>query len=234
MGVSGLALMAALGGNSSASLAWTSVVIFAGGLLLLYHSRHRFLRPLALIAAFGLLMFPYTPTWPSAQIFNPISLISILLLIFQSLLAAGYILRSLDPEPALSDVERWVWLFYPSGLTLLLLVFYLQGWRLISTRGAWVELGISQVWPAIVSAIIVTIFVIIRRRRAILPKHLLTTIQSFFSMEWLYRLFWGAFYLLRRFFAAISMLLEGRAGILWALLLLALLFSIISQVGLGG
>jgi hypothetical protein len=53
-------------------------------------------------------------------------------------------------------------------------------------------------------------------------------------LDWLYRLFWGIYYLLRRFVHLSNRVLEGPAGIIWALLLLVLVISLITSSELGG
>jgi hypothetical protein len=237
MGTAGLALIAAVLNLPETSLALGLSMLLAGGVIILYHAHHRLLTPQILICGAALLMLPYTPLWSGVRIYNTLPfVVSVLLLIFQSLLIAGYIRHSLNPEPALGEVERWIWLIYPSGLTLLLLTFLAFGWFQLNTAPLMPEGAPSllESWPAMVSGIIVTTLLLLRRRGRLVPNHLAIAIQRFFSIEWFYRLIQRAYNMFRRAFNWLNRLLEGQAGILWALLLLTIILSLITQVELGG
>jgi len=54
-------------------------------------------------------------------------------------------------------------------------------------------------------------------------------LNRFLSFEWLYRLFWRVYRLLTRVSALFSTILEGDGGILWALVLFALIFVFLQR-----
>jgi hypothetical protein len=53
--------------------------------------------------------------------------------------------------------------------------------------------------------------------------------NNLFSLEWLYRFLWKLFGTISRLFALSSTILEGDGGILWALVLFALLFVFLQR-----
>jgi hypothetical protein len=237
MGLAGLGLIAALKGQPGASLVWAVGVLLPGGLIVLYHSHHRRLAVLFLIAAISLTMLPFTPTWPGVRTYNtPPTGTNLILLSLQSLLWVGYVRHSLDLEPRLSAAEHWVWLIYPMGLVLILFTYLWIGWWGLRGAGAvfakppsWIES-----WPAFGCGAIAAVLLALRRRSRASSSRLLMKVQHIVSISWLYRSIWGGYHLLRRIFSWLDLLLEGQAGLLWALLLLVLLFSLITQIGLGG
>ena len=56
-------------------------------------------------------------------------------------------------------------------------------------------------------------------------------LDEVFSLRWLYRLLGSAYQLVGRGLHLISNLLEGGGGVLWAFLLVVLLLSLVTQLG---
>jgi hypothetical protein len=53
--------------------------------------------------------------------------------------------------------------------------------------------------------------------------------NNLFSFQWLYRLLWKLFRVISKLFTLFSTILEGDAGILWALVLFALIFVFLQR-----
>jgi hypothetical protein len=62
--------------------------------------------------------------------------------------------------------------------------------------------------------------------RAVLPF-----LSDLLHLDWLYRSIWFIFGLLGRLISVATAMLEGDGGVLWALLLLALLVSLVGRGG---
>ena len=241
MSAASLAVIAVFRGEPAASLAWTVSLLLAGGLILLYHSHHRRLTPLMLIAAFGLSMLPYSLSWFGVWVYGtPPTGFDILLLLFQSLLIVGYLLHTLKPEPKLDRAERWIWLIYPTGLTILVISNLGLGWLSAQSANSFTpELPTwLETWPALASGILILLLLLLSRRRHLLEgpvtEVIANSFQRVFSFRWLFGIIRAIYSALRNISSWLSLLLEGQAGILWTLLLLALLLSLITQVQFGG
>jgi hypothetical protein len=256
LGMAALALGSAILAQPAASLAWGLALLLPGGLLFLSSARHRWLLPLHIIGLISLSALPYTPTWQGVRLYAaPTSPILVLFLVAHALLLTGYLRHMLRLYPALSGVERWLWLLFPVGLALPPFVhLWIAWWSRPGAPGSFQAQPLwFESWPGLVSLLLsglfVWIFMIGRRgvRAALeaatsppeppgrstdiqLPAYL-ARLQTFFSLGWLYRLLWSLYYGLRRVLSLASRVLEGQAGILWALLLLTLMLSLLIQVG---
>jgi hypothetical protein len=232
LGGASLAVAATLGAQSQACLAWSITTLLGGGLIFLSSVRHRRLLPLLLLGALATCMLPFTPTWPAIKLYTPgFEAISIVFLFAQSLFLVGYLRHTLRPAPTPGGLERWVWLIYPLGLALLPSVLFLIAYRNGSVPKGMQEL--MQAWPTAALLILSGLFIAAWKRGLRLPASLVTSLQSFFSFDWFYRLVWGVYQQLSQAVAFLSLILEGEGGILWTLLLLALLLSLLIERGLG-
>lgn len=141
LGTASLAIAAALLSRPDACLAWGLASLLPGGMLFTFWPRHRYLIPLAALGLTGLTGLPFTPSWNGMGIYRfeaaPSSLsnagilpvISIFYLVAQALLLAGYLRHMLAAEDEVSaPIQRWVWLVYPSGLALPILVHFGLSW----------------------------------------------------------------------------------------------------------
>jgi hypothetical protein len=59
-------------------------------------------------------------------------------------------------------------------------------------------------------------------------------LREFLSLNWFYRFLWFAYRYLRLISAMITSIFEGEGGILWAFLILILLFSVLASSNGGG
>lgn len=227
--------IAAIRGQGEASAAWGIVLLLSGGLLFLMSSRNRYILILAFFGLVGLSALPFTPAWAGVYLFTaPFGLWMILLLFVQVSLLIGYVKFTLLPGDQLSGVERWVWVIYPLGLAIIpftQLIIGLSGnWRLPTNLLDWYGLV-----PVVFSGLA---FLLYKRLSDIalwkrITGSFVPLTQNFFSLNWLYRSIWLVYIGLGRIVRLLSRILEGEGGILWALLLLVLFVTLITQISLG-
>jgi hypothetical protein len=236
LGLGSLALASAALGQSAASLAWGAAAFFTGGLFSLATARLRGLALFWLLGLASVSALPFSPTWAGAGLYAPpFQPMLVILLAGQALFLAGTLRQALRLPPSLSGAERWVGSLYLSGLLLLLASHFTAAWfTRQATEGigqyqvGWIETGISMV--ALGLAVVLTPLYLRRRGRQ--PERL-SGLRSALELAWLYRLLGAVYRGFERLVASAGSVLEGRAGILWTLLALALLVSLFASLGLG-
>jgi hypothetical protein len=238
------AVIAAMLRQPAACLAWGVTSSFVGGVIFLSSVRHRILMPMLGVAVLGVTMLPFTPTWAGANIYMALleglplglaALIGLALVLSQALLLLGALRHALvlSDEPA--QYERWIWLIYPLGLSLLLLSFYAFGWLnqpILSELVVWDWLA-----GGLVCAVVLGLWFLGRRYPARFVGVNKTVDRSsslwgrFLSLQWGYPLLQRLFYLIQRLIGLLSTNLEAEGGLLWALLFLLMFFSLVFQLG---
>jgi hypothetical protein len=238
------AVIAAMLRQPAACLAWGVTSSFVGGVIFLSSVRHHILMPMLGIAILGVTMLPFTPTWAGANIYMalweglPLGLaapIGLALVLSQALLLLGALRHALvlSDEPA--QYERWIWLIYPLGLSLLLLSFYAFGWLnqpILSELVVWDWLA-----GGLVCAAALGLWFLGRRYPARFSGVNKTVDRSsslwgrFLSLQWGYPLLQRLFHLIQRLIGLLSTNLEAEGGLLWALLFLLMFFSLVFQLG---
>ena len=245
MAFAGFSVAAVLQANSSAVIIWGLACLINGGLLFFFSIRSKallFIPILGLIALSGL---PFTPASGGLAGFMaaPYQVWDFLLLIGLALLLAGYIRLSLMPGDATKGIERWVFGVYPPGMAFLALSVWL-----ITFFGQPVSIGPGVWWASVIGIILAAVVYYLLRIieplsvnvenessfTAIVINRITSILNKIFRLNWFYRLLWGAFQGLQRFIEFITGVLEGEGGVLWALLLLALLLTILVGRGLLG
>jgi hypothetical protein len=207
--------------------------LLSGSLVFLVSAAHRRLFPILVLGFLSFSALPYTPGWPGVGLFSPFQVQTLVFLPAHALLLAGFVRHFRQAGEPLRGVERWVWLIYPLGLALLPLTFYvIFAWNHMGTTGQHPDLTAS--WPTLGSLALLLGLWALHRREVHTPKRMITAFRTFFSFNWLYRLLWKGYHLVITVFSFLSLVLEGEGGILWMLLLLALLFSLFLQVRLEG
>lgn len=237
IGLAALALASAARGQAGASQSWGVAALFAGGLFSLATSRLRGLALLWLAGLASVAALPFSPTWAGAGLYAlPFKPLLVLLLIGQSLVLAGTLRQALRLPPPLAGAERWVGGLYLSGLLLLLLSYFAVAWFTRPGAGVigqnqvgWIGTGINLL--ALGLAILGTPVYLRRWNR---QAGRLSKLRNLLDLAWLYRLAEAIYRGLERSVATAGAVLEGRAGILWTLLALALLVSLFASLGLGG
>ena len=228
LGIGSLALAASIQAKPAASMAWGIALLLPGGLLLLYSSRQRWLLPLLLFASLSISTLPFTPTWQGVRLFEaPFLWLSLPLVTAQGLMIAGYLRNALRPGNPFIGAERWVRIIYPWGLGLLLIVHWSIAWW--SRSGS--SPGWRSSWPAVLSTGIVLLIFWLGRHGAQVPAVFSKGLRTALTFSWAYTLLEKIYRPIRNLLAIANTVLEGDAGILWALLIMILLLSISTQSG---
>ncbi len=246
LGTASMAIAAAILGSQLACLAWSLASLLSGGLIFSFTLRHRYLIPIFILGVFNLSTLPFSPTWQATALYQSISaalgnrawlpLFSILLVLIQALLLSGFItqlLKGILPagEEKSQHIERWVWVLYPIGLILIIVAHLLIGWFLLPELNglpiaAWVIGALTLLTAALI------LFISWRLPRPILIASSITKSHSWnklFSLEWLYNFIWMTYRTISRLFGLFSTILEGDGGIIWALVLFALIFVFLQR-----
>lgn len=233
-----------MNGEPQASIPWGMALILPGSLLFLYYPRIQRINFLLLFGLLGLLGLPYTPAasgW-SGLIGGGFTLWTLLLIIAQGLMVLGYLEHALKPGGEAGALESWARLVFPLGLILILqsmITLGLVGWPGAFTPGVW--------WVALISSgLLVAALILIRRFGVSAPYFQLPSsskvrtaadwffprIEPLFRLEWLYRAAWKLYDLLGRILRLFSSILEGEGGIIWMVLILVLLISLLTGMGI--
>jgi hypothetical protein len=232
IGMGALAVASALRGQPAACLAWGIATLFSGGLLFYMSARSRWLVGVGALGFVGVTALPYTPAWKGAYVFvDPVTPLTVLLLLSQALLLAGYLGHILRRGPSLYEAERWVGVIYPLGLIILPISHFIAGWWGGVGNGPF-QLAIA--WPGAVALALVAGLAALSRRIYEIPERVVAAIRGLLSFGWLYHYLWILYQGVGRLLNFMTTILEGDGGILWSLLLLALLIAYFVGRGLGG
>jgi hypothetical protein len=241
LGTSSLAIAAAIVGSPFACLVWSIACLLSGGLIFSFSLRHSRFIPLILLGVFNISTLPFSPTWQGTELYSSISsitgnrslflLFSFSFILIQSFLLSGFIrhfIRGtlLAKEETSQHIEQWVWVLYPIGLVLIVLAHLLIGWYLLPDLQ-----GLPLVaWIIGPLTLFFTAFILLISWRFPQPFPALNRLMKssfsnkLFSLEWLYNFLWNSYHAIARVIALFSTILEGDGGILWALVLFALIF----------
>lgn len=235
----GLAVISVLRGQPAASVAWGLVMLLPGGLLFLHSARDRRTLVYPLLGALGLAGLPFTPAaagWLGlwSQPFQPASL---LFLLAHMALLGGYLRHALLPGDRLAGLERWVQTVYPFGLLMLVVTQWIAAWfslPLSFSLATWIGLVSTLL---VLAALALSGWMRARREAAgegqepawqnILAGRVGGWLGAIFRLDWLYRAGVFAYGLVRSLIGFLATILEGDGGVLWALVLLALLVSVL-------
>jgi hypothetical protein len=220
-----LALASASAGAPGAVLGFGISLLLGHALLALPGSFPRLRLPLAALACLVVISLPFTPTHAALGLYAVGVPLTYGFLLPQAMLVAGMGLRLFAPRTLAADsvggIER-------AGALLLPVVFLLFGFGFAPVMAFNTTLPI---WPVAALAVLATlIFAIVRSRRQLLPPHFGKRIPRITLKPVGNTLWAGATFSLR----LVSALLEGEAGVIWALLLIALLISFVGQLGFSG
>jgi hypothetical protein len=226
IGMSALAVSAALQANPVAAVAWGCALILAGGALFLISVQQTILSRVMLIGAWGLSALPFSLTasaWTSTA-----GWLFPFLLLAQAMLTAGWIRHALRPAARISYESQVAWArgAYLTGIGLLLftIIFLgLFGWDGSLQLGAWVN-------GLVASLLTVGLTLAIPRIRTLNPSraHWIQPASSSW-LERAYRVLWDLYRQLGLITQTVTTILEGNSGIMWTLLFLALFISLMTQ-----
>jgi hypothetical protein len=242
--LAGMAVGCVIRGYPQASLAWGAALILPGAMIFLYSARTPALLYVMFLGLLSLSGMPFTPTasgW-AGLVIPPFNLPDILYILAYALVLIGYLRHIFHPGQPLADMDRWMQTIYPFGLILLVIAIWLVaifGWSGSLSLGNW--------WASLVTVILAGAgwFFMQRRQartgeesgpawwRSTLILRGAMWLAGFFSLNWAYRFLWWLYRGLQHLVQLLRLLLEGDGGVLWTLVLLALLV-ILLQVGSAG
>lgn len=239
-----LAVASVINGNPQASISWGLALIFSGSVIFFFSARRRQILFIPLLSMLGIAGLPYNPAasgWfglASGQ-FDLSSLAYLATVLF---LIWGYLRHTIRARDELYRMERWVHTVYPAGLMALVLAHWftgVYGWPGSFTPGVW--------WTAITLALVSAFggilafsfrrFFTSKAAPGLWVSVLIQRIGAFFGtifrLDWLYRFIAWLYRVVQSVILVITAMFEGDGGILWSLVILALLISLI-RAGAGG
>lgn len=229
LSMSGMSFGAGLVGKSDAAASWGIGLIFAGGFILLLNRQDVSLRPAVYLMVFNLSMLPMSPTFAGTGVytfpFNPLMILYLLGLIG---IVAGYLRHVNDQVSPLGEMENSIKAIYIIGGYFLPVTYLLAGGIFYPQR----DQGFDSVfWPVGVIMLGLLLLYWLNKRGLKLSEELLRPIGYFFSLNWLILLFEKIFGILQKGLVVITGILEGQGGMLWAIMIVVMLVSLVSQIG---
>ena len=230
-GVICLAIISVFSGNPQTLLGWAGVVMAGAGVQQFYSmrsSRFNYSALLGVVAVSGL------PLTIGLVALNGLSskgnfLWEILCLPVYSLLLLDLIQKIITPQKDKPAVESWYLAVYFFGLFLLALSpFALIVKRVITSTDAF-----ENWWMGVLVAVITLAAFLLNLRQKDLKTKLeeysnkLAPILDFLCFNWLNEVWKWVSLIITEVFSFITQLLEGEGGVIWAIVILALLVSII-------
>lgn len=234
LGLGAFALAAAIKGLPVASAAWGLALLFSGALLFLFSVNHRWLMIFPVLGAVGFSALPLTPAWEGSAFFFELSWgYRIVFFVALALLFVGYLRHARRSIPIDEGFERWMWIVYPLGLTVLSLTHY--GLIYIKWRMDFQEISFQTPgwWSGLIPLGLAAILLVLSRRRSLTAPRFLNHFGELFNLNWLYRFLWGIYRGFGRALYIFTQLLEGEGGILWTVLILIMLIVTINLWGSG-
>lgn len=229
----GLAAASAALGQTQALLAFASLLLLGPAMLRAVRSAARLRQPLAVAGALVLCGLPLTGSQGALALFGGDSLFGYGFLPLYAALLAGWFLFATQRGQTQEPNEPWMVAIQRTGLTLPAIV--LMGFGLGLLPGLQDEA--IALWPAALVAGLAAGLALLRRQITWRPA---TQVRSRYKLlgqalqlDWLAALGRQARRGLAGLLALTAGLLEGRAGVLWALVVLTLLVSLISSLGVG-
>jgi hypothetical protein len=235
--LAGMAVASVIRGYPLAGLAWGNAMILCGGTIFLFNARGKAPIQIPLLLSFvaltGLPFTPFASGW-SGLVIPPINLPDIMFLSAHAMLLGGFFRRFFRPGDDLSAMERWIGVLYPAGLYLLVIssvVLGIFGWPGSLSAGVW--------WSSILSVALTVGIRFLRIRLAgrsapqgdsptwyvVLGQRAGKLVGPILRLDWLYQGMVILFRLVRRLIFGLTGILEGEGGVLWVLVLLALMIS---------
>ncbi len=234
-GFGALAIAAALHLQPDACQAFGIAMLLSGGFLLFFGEtsfvqiRPNWLTPFSWIGALSLSALPWTPTWPTVQLYAfPIQPAVIFLFIAQACLLAGAIRHTLQSSQKSLGAERWVVALYVWGLALLALATAIVMWRIRPEHPT-----LAASWPSLASLLLACLFFWLTRRKILAPGWLSHAARGLSMVGWLLQMSGRLILSARVILKWSNDLLESQAGLLWSFLALVLLLTLFSQTSWG-
>jgi hypothetical protein len=234
--MAGLAIYSSINGNQIATLAWTLALILSGSVLFLYSARGKKLGMIPLLSLIGITGLPFTPSvigWEGI-IMSTGFIRNIMMVLSISLIILGYLRHATRLESLLIQKEKWIWITYPLGLTILIIT---QWTIFLVSDLQWYLSGI--VLGSIVAFLLPIIFYFLiqkyfqKSEYSDFLKKVLTPIGDFIirflSFRWIYNLIWSILGVIQKFVNAMTNILEGQGGIIWVIVFLVMIITLITS-----
>lgn len=233
---SSMALISAGYGNSGLTPMWGIAILAWGGMLFLFSVRSQRMLILPILAVISFSGLPFTPLASGWQATGATIGWILYWVVVKVIVIGGYIRHALRDGEDSRSLEPYVRTTYALGLFVLLT----SGWLAVAfgvpgslTPGTW--------WAGLLTLVLsILAFRLIRQgvaaededfRPTAWLRHLFSVlsgaITSFLRLNWLYRFLRTLFHGVQRILGVLSNLFEGEGGVLWSILLLALLASLI-------
>jgi hypothetical protein len=234
LGFAALALAASVSGAFHSALAFGLVALSGRAMLELAQRADKW-RPVAtILGAILLAGFPLTAAQATAAYYaDPASPLVYIFLLPQGLLLAGWTRRALRPLSSPLPPEPWMRSLERIGLAIMPILYVILG------LGALPYFSLEPVptswWPPVVAlTIAAALFFAFRTRRLDLQPRARSLIIGFFALDWLQVAAARVMQAIAWIFYFGGRLLEGNAGVLWAILLVVLMLSLIAQFAFTG
>jgi len=232
IGMSSLAVAAALRANPVGAAAWGCAIVLTGGALFLSSESNKWLLRALFVGAWGISSLPFSLTATGWNSSLPTSWLIWLIWPFrisaQAMLIAGFIRHSQRTTTRLSNEDQPIWArnVYPIGISLLLLITILLGffgWSGALQIGNWIA-------GLLASLLALGVLSLTPRLRILNPvrAHWVRPVNVSW-LDWSYQIMWSLYRQLRRVSDVISNVLEGESGIMWTLLFLVLFISFFTR-----
>ena len=237
-----LAVASVVSGAPKASIAWGVALLLSGSVIFLFSAQRREIMFIPLVGLLGLVGLPFTPVaggWVGV-IRQPMDGFSILFMLAVLLLFWGYLRRAFVPRDELYRMERWVHTVYPAGLLLLVVSQWfiaLMTWREnLIPQGWWASLVVVLVGVAVGALVyahrVELTFESLRDRWVmVFARRAGHFLAELFRLNWLYRMLGWVYAGVQWFVHLLTAIFEGDGGVLWALVMLAVLISVLTAGG---
>lgn len=229
IGVSGMTFFATLQFSPAAAQAWGLAMLYGGAALFLASVRTRWMVSLGILGLVILTALPFTPTHMGLNMYQPINIFALIMPFAHTALLLGYLRHSRRQSAPLVGVERWVQAIYPIGLVILPVTYIISAIFSPDIPGT----ANPPSWPIYVTIGIVVLMAVLYWKKVKLSTKNFYLLDDVFSLKWLYPVLGWLYQGAGRIAREISLLLEGEGGVLWALVVLVLLVSILTQIAAG-
>jgi hypothetical protein len=234
---SGFLVVCALNGSQASLLGWGSVVLMLSATIFLYSYRANHLVWIPVISIFCMMGFPFTITqlaW--SGVFGKFDVFGVSLFIIHSVLIIGGLYHVFQKSEKLDSMEKALQVFYGMGL-----VFPVIGSYFLLLK-MHISFAITEYWwlGLISAGLVILGFISIKLLKSKILQLTVNNVRiekyirwflNFFTFQWFSQAFSWFHCLIGMILGFLSGVLEGEGGILWAVLLLALLISLLRSGG---
>jgi hypothetical protein len=234
LGFAALVLAASASGAPYAALAFGLAALAGRAMMELAQRTDRW-RPLAAAIGVALLAgLAFTAAQAASTFYaDPASPLVYAFLPMHALLLAGWARRALRPQSLPLPPEPWMRSIEWVGLSIVPVVYVVLG---LGGLPFFASQPLSVSWwpPAAVLGLAAVAFFAFRTRRLDMQPRVARVLDAFFSLDWLQMVITRVVQAISWVFYFGGRLLEGNAGVLWAILLVVLMLSLIAQFAFTG